>query len=223
MNYKRIYDQLIERARNRVLSSYKERHHIVPRCMGGTDEISNLVDLTAEEHFVAHQLLVKIYPGVPGLIYACIAMTGETHEGRAGNKAYGWIRRAVSEQRKGTKASPETRKKLSEDRKRRGVRPPDPTGRKHTEKAKVNMSEAQKGRVVTEEHRRKISESHKGMTYSEETKKKLSELRKGVSKSEAHRKAIGEAQRGRKHTPERIANMVEGRRLAKLKREQGRS
>lgn len=63
MNYQRHYDLLINRARTRVLDGYKERHHIVPRCLGGGDESSNLVDLTAEEHYVAHQLLVKMYPG----------------------------------------------------------------------------------------------------------------------------------------------------------------
>ena len=52
MNYKRIHNNIIERAKNRTLKGYKERHHIVPRCMGGTDEPENLVELTPEEHFV---------------------------------------------------------------------------------------------------------------------------------------------------------------------------
>ena len=64
MNYRRHYDRLIERARNRVLSGYVERHHVLPRCMGGGNESSNLVQLTAEEHYVAHQLLHKMHPDV---------------------------------------------------------------------------------------------------------------------------------------------------------------
>jgi hypothetical protein len=62
MNYKKIYDNLISKGRNRVLNCYVERHHIIPKCMGGTDDEENLVELTPEEHYVAHQLLVKIYP-----------------------------------------------------------------------------------------------------------------------------------------------------------------
>ena len=39
-----------------------ERHHIKPRCMGGTDDMFNLVDLTPREHYIAHQLLAQLYP-----------------------------------------------------------------------------------------------------------------------------------------------------------------
>lgn len=36
---------------------YKERHHIVPKCIGGTNDKDNLIDLYAREHFIAHKLL----------------------------------------------------------------------------------------------------------------------------------------------------------------------
>lgn len=62
MNYVAQYLKLIERARNRILDGYKERHRVKPRCLGGDDVQENLVYLTPEEHYVAHQLLVKIYP-----------------------------------------------------------------------------------------------------------------------------------------------------------------
>lgn len=38
---------------------YKERHHIIPRCVGGTDDEDNLIDLYAKEHFIAHKLLYE--------------------------------------------------------------------------------------------------------------------------------------------------------------------
>ena len=38
-----------------------EEHHIIPRCLGGSDDKSNLVKLTAKEHFICHLLLTKIY------------------------------------------------------------------------------------------------------------------------------------------------------------------
>jgi hypothetical protein len=74
MNYERIYNQLIDRARTRVLTGYKERHHVIPRCLGGTDERDNLVDLTAREHFIAHKLLCKIHPNIKGIQLAFWAM-----------------------------------------------------------------------------------------------------------------------------------------------------
>lgn len=61
MNYKKQYDLLIEKHGSKGKpSSYSERHHIVPRCLGGLDDESNLVYLSAEAHYVAHHLLFKI-------------------------------------------------------------------------------------------------------------------------------------------------------------------
>ena len=74
MNYKKIYQQLIDRALSRTLTGYKERHHIVPKCIGGDNSISNLVYLTAREHFIAHKLLCKIHPSIKGIQFAFWAM-----------------------------------------------------------------------------------------------------------------------------------------------------
>lgn len=92
MDYPKIYQQLIDRARSRQLSGYKESHHIVPKCLGGTDDPSNLVNLTPEEHYVAHQLLVKIHSNNGRLLYAAIMMCSN----RINNKLYGWLRRRLS-------------------------------------------------------------------------------------------------------------------------------
>lgn len=62
MNYQITYEKLIlSAALFPKQDSYKERHHIVPKCMGGTDDKTNLVQLTARQHFLAHWLLYKIY------------------------------------------------------------------------------------------------------------------------------------------------------------------
>lgn len=92
MNYSKIYKSLIESAQIRFgpVSSYTEVHHIVPRCMGGDDNSSNLVVLTPEEHYMAHLLLMKMHPDNEKLVYAAFMMTvGE----RRNNKLYGWLKR----------------------------------------------------------------------------------------------------------------------------------
>lgn len=61
MNYLRIYNNLIENAKNRKLSGYGETHHIIPTCIGGLDIPSNRVKLKSREHFIAHLLLWHIY------------------------------------------------------------------------------------------------------------------------------------------------------------------
>lgn len=101
MNYQRIYDTIIERGRQRTLLEYTEEHHIVPRCLGGTDDSNNLVNLTAEEHYVCHQLLVKMHPHHIGLVSAAMFMTGGNNQQRMNNKTYGWLKRRFSEYMKG--------------------------------------------------------------------------------------------------------------------------
>lgn len=97
MNYQKIYDNLVSRARNRKLEEgiYFEQHHVIPKCLGGSDHPYNLVKMTAEEHFVAHQLLVKIHSTHTGLAYAALRMTIGP-KGRVNNKLYGWLRKKVS-------------------------------------------------------------------------------------------------------------------------------
>jgi len=70
MEYKKIYDQIIEKAKNRSLEGYKEQHHILPKSLGGDNSSDNLVYLTAKEHFLCHRLLCEIYPNNPKLLYA---------------------------------------------------------------------------------------------------------------------------------------------------------
>jgi hypothetical protein len=80
MNYKKIYDQICDRAKkeNRVKSKevYYEAHHIIPRCLGGKGEAKNwkwhpnIVLLTAREHFLCHWLLHRIFPNDMSLLYA---------------------------------------------------------------------------------------------------------------------------------------------------------
>lgn len=61
MNYTKLYNSIIENAKTRQITGYIEKHHIVPRCLGGTDKKHNIVALSAREHFICHYLLTKMY------------------------------------------------------------------------------------------------------------------------------------------------------------------
>ncbi len=80
MNYQKIYHALVEKAKVRGLDKsqhegYFEIHHILPRCMGGSDDKSNLVMFTGREHFIAHMLLWKSYPKNHDLMHAAWMMS----------------------------------------------------------------------------------------------------------------------------------------------------
>lgn len=106
MNYQKHYNQLISRAKNRLIEGYAEKHHIIPRCIGGNDHEDNIVTLTAREHFIAHLLLIKIYPNNRSLIHAAVMMCMGQTERKMNNKMYGYLRemfsKAVSDSQKGT-------------------------------------------------------------------------------------------------------------------------
>lgn len=100
MNYKLHYDKLIHRAQNRSIlkSEYKEIHHIIPKCMDGSDGKENLIALFPEEHVLAHLLLIKIFPKHHGLLKAANMMTNCSNKNmkRNTNKMYGWLKRRFS-------------------------------------------------------------------------------------------------------------------------------
>lgn len=96
MNYQKIYHQIIERAKPRVPNNKcYEQHHIIPKCLGGTDEKENIVSLTPEEHYVCHQLLVKMYPNNRKILFAANMMCTANGGQKRNNKLYGWLRKKL--------------------------------------------------------------------------------------------------------------------------------
>lgn len=99
MDYKLCYDRLIQNAKERnVVDGYVEVHHIIPKSHGGSDDNSNLVKLTAREHYIAHLLLVKIHPNSITMVKAAMFMCSYSYsnEYRMNNRIYGWLRERFS-------------------------------------------------------------------------------------------------------------------------------
>lgn len=81
MNYQKIYDDICKRGQERILPKevYTEKHHIIPKCLGGGNEKSNISVLTAKEHFICHLLLArKLYPTNPKIWYGLFMLLGGT-------------------------------------------------------------------------------------------------------------------------------------------------
>lgn len=83
--YKQFIDNILSsRGRFACGDEYHERHHVVPKCMGGTNDKDNLIDLYAKEHFIAHKLLALENPNNDKLTYAwsCMAFIKNSDQQR---------------------------------------------------------------------------------------------------------------------------------------------
>ncbi len=117
MDYSRIYSLLVNRAKNRLLDGYSEKHHIIPKCMGGSESPDNIVELTAREHYLAHWMLAKWHKTYK-LIFAWRSMAMNplgkrytSHSFKYGKEAWA---REMADRNRGVKFSPEHIKNLSD-------------------------------------------------------------------------------------------------------------
>lgn len=183
MNYQKIYNSIIARARDRMLDVYTESHHILPRSMGGGNGADNLVDLTAREHFVAHILLAKIYGGK--MWHAAHMMSNMK---RYSSRTYSRIReehaKLVGDRMRGKVMSEETKAKLSESRKGHSWNKGIPKTEDHVRNWKDSRA-AGAGWVCPEHKKEKqkaemVGEGNPmfGKTHDEEARRKISEANK---------------------------------------------
>ena len=61
--YSKCYYKIIEYRKNNTFDGYVERHHIIPKSLGGSNKKENIIALTAREHFVCHRLFIKMTIG----------------------------------------------------------------------------------------------------------------------------------------------------------------
>ena len=185
MNYQRIYDSIIDRAKTRILICYKEKHHIIPKCLQGKNSKENLVSLTAKEHFLCHRLLTLIYPDNSKLKYALWAMSTikskESKRHKVSARIYQILReefsKTFSKERKGHEVSEETREKLRQFN----------LGKTASFETRERMRLSSEGKVKTKEHIEKCVKSRKEhYVVSEET---LEKMRKRVVSEETKLKS----------------------------------
>jgi hypothetical protein len=162
------------RAKERkVVQGYKEVHHIIPRCVKGTDDENNLVELTAKEHFIAHLLLTELYPKSKKLKYALWIMASMEAPNQSRYKVSANMYRIIKEQI--ASRSVEHKRRISDSLKkayREGKRTSN-AGKTMPKAFGEKISKAKKGMVGT----------NKGKPMSEEQKKKISETLKNRNKS----------------------------------------
>lgn len=183
MNYEKIYNLIIKKAENRgKLTNECEIHHILPRSLGGSNHVDNLVTLTYKEHYVCHRLLTYIYPNLKEMHFAFWMMSNRFKNSiRITASTYRLCKINYIKHRSGVPLSAEVKLKISISKKN------NPcffwVGRNHTEESKEKMRISALNRNISEENeairRKKISEAHLGKPLSENHKKNLSDSKKG--------------------------------------------
>lgn len=187
--YYRWYLKLTSQ-KNRDLNCYTEKHHILPRSLGGSNDLSNIVELTAKEHYIAHLLLTKITSGDNKykMIHAFVMM----------NQCKGSIQFRFS---KLNSSLYESLKKQSIKKKKEF---------RHSDQAKEQIKNYQLGKskgVRSDEHKKNISNSLKGKkawnkglvgikSHSDVTKQKMSVAHKGKLKTDITRDRLRKAHVG---------------------------
>ena len=175
MDYRAIYNLLVQKAKDRtIVSEVIERHHIIPKSMGGSNKKENIVSFTPKEHFVAHHLLWKIYR-TRGMHYAFWCMVTKFSKGgvRDYNVSSTVYNLSKAEQRNAMTGSSN----------------PNAGGRSEESRRKSSVSLKGKSswckgltQIHSEQGLKNISKSRTGCKDSEETKLKKSVSHTGVPK-----------------------------------------
>ncbi len=167
---------------HRINTCMKHRHHIIPRHAGGTDDPSNLVLLTLEEHIAAHKALFEehgrwqdrvAYQAMSGMIGREEAILQTQIEGgRTAGKARpnADARRKIGEAQIGNqkaKGHIHTEAELAKMRQPR-KNGNGHIGLKHSAETKAKMSASAKGRTFSDETRAKLRASQKARRLREQ-------------------------------------------------------
>lgn len=163
--YTKWYQRLVTKAMTRLtVEGYFEKHHVVPRSLGGSNSHDNIIRVTAREHFVLHLLLTRMTSGQDRskMIHAAWNLCQKTKPGRnyqISSRTYHSLRvkhsAAASSELKGRPKSPETREKMRI------------AALNRSPEHRLKKSLAQIGRKLSTETRKKISQKAKSRVQSE--------------------------------------------------------
>lgn len=196
MNYQKVYDQIVEKAksekRKKYQGTYYEKHHVQPKCLGGGNNKSNLVLLTAREHFICHWLLIRIYPGNFKLVHALWGMCNQKSKVQ---KRYIPSSRVYEEARiLSSEAIRKSRTGMSNPDQSERMKIDNPNGKPGVKEKQRQKKLGTQNSSKRLEVRQKLRERLTGRVVTWGHKVSQTRLEKGLgkgSKSESHKRNIG--------------------------------
>lgn len=162
--YTTWYFSIINNAREKERTGYTEKHHIVPKSIGGENNTGNLVMLTAREHFICHWLLTKMVKNKKQKYQMWNAFSCMLYRENNNQKRY--------------RVSSRTFENLKTNNSRL------------KSEMWIGKNNPMYGKTHTDEAKEKISKTHLGQKRSSEAKEKMSQAKKGKSLSESHKNAL---------------------------------
>jgi hypothetical protein len=164
---------------------YTENHHIIPKSLGGLNSSTNLVILTAREHFVCHWLLTKMTQNKEkrSMIFALrmLKASSKNHKRYSTpitSRVYDNIKKIYSKYMsstlKGRVVTDATKEKMSvsaKNRERHSFQ-----GKSHSADSKKKIGDSNRGKTRTVEQKANISNSLRNM--SQDRRDKLSKYKK---------------------------------------------
>ena len=212
--YEKWYNQITTRGQTRVTDQRTESHHIIPKCLGGSDDAGNLTNVTLREHFICHWLLTKIHQGKHRhqLLKALWMMKAENQNQKRYNtkitsRVYATLKEEYSvlqSQRVSGENNPMWGKTQSE--KAKALISQKNTGKKLTEEQIAKQIAAQTGRKrkpFNDEWRTNMAKNHKSKQpdfngfLTEETKKKIGDKIRGRKQTDEEKARRGAANLGK--------------------------
>lgn len=199
--YSKWYFNIIDRALTTEQLGYTEKHHIIPKSCGGTNDPSNLVKLTAKAHFICHLLLTKMmidpkHKKSMCFAFHCLKYNHRTTNNYKTSHAFSTLREERSAYLRQTKMSDDARAKISKAN----------SGKVRTDAVKLAISQKNKGKIShfkgkqhTEETKQKISAAAAGRKWSDDRRKTKSEQMKNKTArfnyGDEHNKKISDSKR----------------------------
>lgn len=180
--YTKWYNSIVEFARSRAIptEAYVEKHHIIPRSLGGTNSRKNIVTLTAKEHFICHLLLTKMVESnyQRKMIYAFTNMS------RSSGTQQRYINARLFESFKKKRThSEETKKLLSDSHK--GLKQTSETIEKRVSKMRGKTSPIKGKKTQNEQSKIKIGEAQKQLLSKLTPEEKAKRMKNSCSSPES--------------------------------------
>lgn len=167
--YFKRYMKFIDSCSKTKHFGYTEKHHIIPKSLGGTDDPNNIIILSGRQHFLAHWMLWKAYQNDKTTFAFWAMKMNSKREFRLSSKTYELLKEQHSKFQS---------IRMSLD---------NPM---HNPEAKEKLRNSKLGTIASDKTKLKMSNIRRGVKKSSDTRTKMSLSAKGVPKSKQHCEAM---------------------------------